>query len=341
MSKVDNATKKKLLEAAASKLKKQFGDEVILDTTENLVIEAIPTGSMIIDWATGVGGVPRARITEIAGDSGSGKSSICYSLCAQAQKKYPDEMILYVDIEQAVSIPYMEAFGVDTSPDKFIFVQPDTIEEALEIMDTYISTGLFSLVILDSIGAALTQKQAENGYDSNTIADLAKRMTVGGNKIKTAAYKANTAVVYVNQVYSAMSLYASNATVTKGGKAVPYQASIRIQLYKRDLIEDEDNKETIKGQMIRAKFIKNKIGSPYKDVETKLLFGQGFDYNLEVLDVAIEQDIVHKGGAWYSWESSEGKELKFQGKDKAFQFLQNNEVEFKHLEEKVVASFGK
>lgn len=342
---MDKATKAKLLQAAITKLKKSHGEDVLLDTTNPPNYEVIPSGSLLFDQATGIGGIALAKITEIYGENSVGKSSWAYSLCAQAQKKYPDKMVLYVDIESAVSLEYMQQFGVDISPEKFLIASPNSAEEGFDIMETMIDTGLFSLVVYDSVGASLTIDQIEKGVDQNTMASLAKKMSVGCNKIKNSAKLANTAVVFINQVYSSMAMYGS-PTATKGGKALPYVASMRIQLSKRDLIASESNKEDVVGQALKFKFIKNKLGKPYQEGETVLYFGKGFDQTYEVVDLAVQYGIIGKGGAWFNFEvpEKEGSDkmvpMKFQGKDKVLEYFRNDSMGFNYIKDIVIQKFS-
>lgn len=281
----------------------------------------------------------------IANGIASHNTSWAYSLCSQAQKKYPDRMVLYVDIEAAVSLDYMQQFGVDTSPERFMIASPNSAEEAFDIMETMVDTGLFSLVIYDSVGASLTTDQIEKGISQNTMASLAKRMSVGCNKMKNSAKEANTAVVFINQVYSSMSLY-GNSTTTKGGKALPYTASLRIQLSKRDLINSDEDKEDIIGQVLKFKFVKNKVGKPYQEGETVLYFGKGFDQIYEIVDLAVQYGIIQKGGAWFNFEVPEKKgskkmvPMKFQGKDKVLEYLRNDPMGFEYIKGLVTDRFS-
>lgn len=344
MSNVDIATKRKLLDAAINKLKKSHGDDVILNTEEKPVFKIIPSGSLLFDQATGIGGIPLGKIIEIFGENSVGKSSWAYSLCSQAQKTYPDRMVLYVDTEHSVVLDYMEQFGVDLSKDKLLFVAPDSIEQALDIMETMINTGLFSLVILDSVGASLSEDQIKKGIDENTMGSVAKRMSVGSNKIKNAASKAETAVVFINQVYSSMAMYGPQTT-TKGGKALPYACAMRVQLNKRDLINSEEDKEKITGQALSFKFVKNKLGQPYVSGETVLYFGKGFDQIYEMVDLAIEFSIIRKGGAWFNLEVPEKKgskkmvPMKFQGKNAVLEFFRNDQDSFEYIKNLVLQKF--
>lgn len=339
VNKIDKAAAKKLMDAAINKLKKQYGDNVILDSTRETSYETISSGSLIFDQATGIGGIPRGRLVEIFGENSVGKSSWCFSLVAQAQKKYPNEKVLFVDIEQAGDLNYMRKFGIDTNNENFIFTQPDSAEEGLTIVETFVDTGLFSLVIYDSIGASLTLDQQEKGIDEHTMGSLAKKMSVGGNKIKNSAAKNNTAVVFVNQVYDKMSYM--GGVETKGGKAMKFYASMRIELRKRDLMTSDSNKETIIGQALAFKFIKNKVGQPYQKGEAILYFGKGFDQYSEIVELATQYGLINKGGAWFSFKAVTGEDLKFQGKERVIDYFKNSDQDFDYYQTKVREIFNK
>ena len=323
----------------------QYLKNKITDLLENyfydpiVAIEELPEKQSTFDFSM------EHSASFIANGIASHNTSWAYSLCAQAQKKYPDRMVLYVDIESAVSLDYMQQFGVDISPDKFMIASPNSAEEGFDIMETMIDTGLFSLVIYDSVGASLTIDQIEKGMDQNTMASLAKKMSVGCNKIKNSVKVANTAVVFINQVYSSMAMYGS-PTATKGGKALPYVASMRIQLSKRDLIASESNKEDVVGQAFRFKFIKNKLGKSYQEGGTILYFGKGFDQTYEVVDLAVQYGIIGKGGAWFNFEvpekegSSKMVPMKFQGKDKVLEYFRNDSMGFNYIKDIVIQKFS-
>lgn len=337
---MDSATKKRVLTTALTKLKKMYGDDVIIDTESPRDYDVIPSGSMLFDRDTGIGGIPRGRLIEIFGAESSGKTSLVSCLMANAQKKYPDLMVGILDIEQAYDLSYSKSFGLDTSPEKFFFSQPESIEQALTIMETLTETGLFSMIALDSVGGSLTEAQLAKGIDEDTMGSLAKKMSIGTNKLKYVANKTNTALVFINQVYSKMSLYASNATETKGGRSLKYFASMRIELKKRDIIGSDEDKEVIIGQNLEYKFIKNKLARPFIKGETLLYFGKGFDKLREIVELAIQKGFIARGGAWYSFKDEKGNNIKLQGKESVIGYLSNNEDTYKHFEDLVITSIS-
>lgn len=338
---MDKATRAKLLQAATAKLKKQFGEDVIIDAEKAINYEVISTGSLLLDTATDIGGLPRGRLVEIAGPSGSGKSTLCSTTIAEAQIKYPDLMVLYLDLEHATDISYMQSLGVDTSSDRFLLVQPNTIEEAFEIADTYASTGLFSIIVLDSVGNSTTKTILEKGYDEATMGSLAKACATGLTKLVPIIKSSNTLLVLVNTEYAKMSYTGGNET--KGGASVKYLTSMRIRLTKRDLIESENNKEEIAGQVLTFKFVKNKCGQPYRSGETTLYFYKGFDKQAEIVDIAISKGIIERGGAWYNFQVPEKKgsktmvPIKLQGKAAVVDYFRNDEDAFEYLKTSIDA----
>lgn len=315
----------KALENAKNIIKKKWGAEAFVSATPR-DYEVIPFGSMIVDNATGIGGIPLGRIVEIYGPPSSGKTSMSTSLAVQAQLKYPDKAVAFVDMEQAFSPAYAKLFGLDLSEDKFIFAQPQSAEEGLEIVEMLALSGGCSLIIYDSVGASLTQAQIEKGMDENTMGSLAKIMSLGMNKIKNAASQTQTVCVFLNQIYSNIGSYGGGEK-TKGGGSLPFVASIRIRVAKRELIADPISKEII-GQDIELKFIKNKVGTPYQTVNTKLIFGKGFDFVSELVDICVQQGLINKGGAWYSFDT-----FKLQGKQAVVNVFNNNPEIFNKYKE--------
>jgi recombination protein RecA len=328
------------LQSATQKLKKRFGNEVIADTLEIKKYEVIPSGSAIIDDAIGIAGqsgYPLGRLVEIYGPESSGKTSICMSAVAQAQKKYPNKMVLYIDAEHAFNLEYAQKFGINTNPDAFIFCQPGSAEEALEIFNTYAETGAFSVIVLDSIAAMATEAQLAKGMDEKTMGSLAGVLSPGLTKIKGSLSQTNTLGLFVNQTRDSIGMFTSGET-TPGGKALRFYCSLRIRVSKKDLIVDPTTKDTI-GQDLKIDFKKNKVGTPYKVVETKLIFGQGFDYESEYFDMAVVKNVIHKGGAWYSWIAKDGETvIKLQGKLACVALLKANQEEYEYLKELVINS---
>ena len=319
------------LQNAKNKLKKKME---INDTTETSPLEVVSTGSAIIDDATGVGGIATGRMYEIYGLESSGKSSICYSIVAQFQKAFPDRIVAYIDAEHAVSLSYAKQFGIDL--DNLDFQQPTTAEECLEIIETYSQTGAVSLIILDSIAAMLTKAQLEKGIDEKTMGSLAGVLSPGLTRIKTTLSNTNTTLICVNQVRSNIGMFVSGET-TPGGHAVRFYSSMRIRVAKKDVITEGDKPV---GQNLSIVFKKNKLGTPFQTVETKLLFGKGFDFHAEYFDIAVAKGIITRGGAWYNWVDSKGEAIKFQGKPNCVFHLKNHDEELAYIQKLIKESGG-
>lgn len=238
-------------------------------------------------------------------------------------------MVLYLDAEQAASLPYMQRFGIDTNPDKFMFAQTESAEMTLQVMREMIDTGAFSLVVLDSIASMATEAQLGKASDEKTMGSLAGVLSPELTKIKTSLAKTNTACILINQTRQNISSYGGGET-TPGGNAPSFYASLRLRVSKVDLITE--GKDII-GQELKIDFKKNKIGTPFKVVTTKLLFGKGFDFEYEYVSIAESKGIITRGGAWYSWIGKNGTELKFQGAVKTAEFFKNNIEEFEYIKE--------
>lgn len=323
---------KRAIAAAMRSIEKKYGDEVFLDTKKPKAYETISTGSAIIDDAIGIigkSGLPKGRIIEIYGPESSGKTSISMSAVAAAQRENPDQMVLYVDAEQAFNLVYAQKFGIDVSPDKFMITQPDSAEQALQVIREMAATGAFSLVVLDSVASMATESQLAKAADEKTMGALAGVMSPELTKIKTVLNKTGTIGIFINQTREKVSSYGGGET-TPGGKALPFYASLRIRVSKIDQIVDPTTKDVI-GQELKIDFKKNKVGTPYKVVTTKLIFGKGFDFESEYVQIAEKKGIIHKGGAWYSWTDSTGTLVKFQGEVRASNHLKQNPAELDHL----------
>lgn len=334
MAKLSPEAKRALMTAKAS-VKKSYGEEAILDTKAVRVYKTFSTGSAIIDDAIGIkgkSGFPLGRIIEIYGPESSGKTSIAMSAVACAQKEFPDRMVLFVDAEQAFDLEYAKLFGVDTSEESFMFVQPDSAEMALNIIRTMAQTQAFSCIVLDSIASMATEAQLGKSAEEKTMGALAGVLSPELAKIKTDLNKTDTTLILINQTREKVGSYGGGET-TPGGAAPRFYASIRIRVSKTDTITDE-NKEAI-GQELKIVFKKNKVGTPFKEVATRLLFGKGFDFQTEFVTIAEKKGIIHKGGAWYSWDNSKGQKEKHQGLVRAANYLKSSPEEFEFIKKLV------
>lgn len=323
---------KKSITSVMNKHIKKSGN-IFKDVNKPVDYEVVSFGSASIDDASGINGVARGKIYEIYGQNSSGKSSICYSICAQFQKAFPELCVGYIDPEQAVHLKYMSSFGVDLDPEKLLVANPEVAEHGLQLLQDLAETGAFSLLIYDSIPSAPTQAQVDKQFDENTMGELARLLSKSVNQIKNAAANTNTTVIFINQVRKNLGSYGSPDT-TPGGNAVPFYASVRMLVKKKDLITD-NNKEII-GQEIEVHFKKNKLGQPYQDTATKLFFNKGFDRVNELVTIGIKHKIIMQGGAWYNWMDKEGNVIKAQGSIKMVDHFKNNPNDLVILQEQIL-----
>ncbi len=328
MSQSDN---KRAASAALNSLKKKWGNDVF-SKEDKRDIPSISTGSVMLDDAIGVGGIPEGRLVEIFGPESCGKTSLTTLICAQAQKAKPDEFVAFIDVEHSYNIGYAEQMGLDTSDDKLLFNQPGSAEEALDIVLALAESGACSVIVLDSVAGLQTKSQLEKGIGDATMAEVARIMGQSIPKISKAAARTGTIVLFINQQRSTMAMYGPSETTT-GGKTLPYFASLRIKMRKTDVMLDKDIPI---GQEVEVKFVKNKVGRPFTQRNVSLLFGQGFDRCAEIVQVAIDQGLVEKRGAWFFFEDSEGEPLKSQGRQGVIDYYRENEEEWNLLYKKLM-----
>ncbi len=288
-------------------------------------VDIISTGSALLDDATGIGGLPRGRTIEIFGEEGSGKTSLCTIICANALAKYPDEFIGWIDIEHALNWKYAQQLGM--KKDHVVFDQPSSGEHALETMLGMVSSGAFSVVVLDSVGAIRTKRQLEKEMDEATMGEVARLLGENVTKINDAAKKTNTLVIWINQMRTNIGAYGAPPT-TMGGKALKFFASMRIDVKKyKPLI---NKTKDIIGQEQKYTIKKNRLGVPFKEVETEFYFGRGFNVFKEVIDLSIEKGLIKQGGAWF-YPNPSDKAFKFQGKDGLIEYYSNDNTAFESL----------
>ncbi len=307
--------KEKALDIALAQIKKSFGTGAVmkLGSDEGEQVEAISTGSISLDLALGIGGIPRGRIIEMYGAESSGKSTIALHCVAEAQKA--GGLALYVDAEHALDVEYAKTLGVDV--DRLYISQPTTGEEALEIMDTVIRSGAVDLVILDSVAALVPRAEIEGEMGDSFVGIQARMMSQALRKLGGSINKSNTAAVFINQLREKIGVMYGNPETTPGGRALKFWASVRLEVRKGEAIKVGADQI---GSRTKVKVVKNKMAPPFKNAEFDMIFGKGVSKYGDLLDVATNCSIISKAGAYYSY-----KETRLgQGRDNSRSFLEEN-----------------
>ena len=310
-----NVGKEKALEEALAQLKKRFGDGTIMKMGEapELKIEAIPTGSITLDLALGIGGVPRGRIVEIYGPESSGKTTLCSHIIAEAQKM--GGTCAFIDVEHALDPSYAAKIGVDV--DNLYISQPDTGEQALEIVEALVRSGAMDVVVIDSVAALVPRAEIEGDMGASHMGLQARLMSQALRKLAGAVKKSNTCLIFTNQIRIKIGVLFGNPETTTGGHALKFYASVRMEIRSGPPIKE--GKDDI-GKRAKVKIKKNKVAPPFKKVEFDLMFNEGISVTTDVLDVATKRDIVQKRGAYYSY----GDIRLGRGRQKAKEFLRDN-----------------
>lgn len=305
--------KKKALQTALSQLDKTFGKGTVmrLGDRPEMNVEAIPTGSLALDAALGIGGVPKGRIIEIYGPESSGKTTLALHILAEAQKRGGE--VAFVDAEHALDPVYAAALGVDI--DNLLVSQPDTGEQALEITDALVRSGAIDAVVVDSV-AALVPKQEIEGEMGDTFVGLqARLMSQALRKLAGTINKTNCVVIFINQLRMKIGVMYGNPETTTGGNALKFYASVRLDVRRIEQIKEGGN---VIGNKTRVKVVKNKVAPPFKEAIFDIMYGQGISKWSELIDLAVQMDIVQKSGSWFSM----GDERIGQGKDSVKTYLQ-------------------
>jgi len=320
--------KKTALDGAIKQIEKKYGAGAVmrLGQTKTLNVAAIPTGSMMLDMALGIGGVPRGRIVEIYGPESSGKTTVALSVIAQAQKAGGEAA--FIDVEHALDPVYAQALGVNI--DNLLVSQPDSGEQALEIAEALIRSGAIDVIVLDSIAAMTTRAEIDGDMGDLHVGQLARLMSQAMRKLTAAISKSNCVAIFINQIREKIGVMYGNPETTPGGRALKFYSSVRIEVRKGEVIKDGSQ---IIGARTRCKVVKNKVAPPFKEAEFDMMYGTGISRTGEVLDLATELDIIKKGGSWFSYNDNKLG----QGRDNVKELLKNDPDLMKEIEEKILA----
>ena len=318
--------RQKALETALGQIEKQFGRGAVMklgqDSTLN--VEAIPTGSLSLDIALGIGGVPRGRIIEIYGPESSGKTTVALHVVAQAQKMGGEAV--FIDVEHALDPVYAQALGVDI--DSLLVSQPDTGEQALEIAEALVRSGAIDVVVVDSVAAMVTKAEIEGEMGDSHVGLQARLMSQALRKLTGAIGKSNCVVIFINQLREKIGVMYGNPETTPGGRALKFYASVRLDVRR---IEALKSGTEIIGNRTRVKVVKNKVAPPFREAEFDIMYGTGISQEGEVLDLANKLDIVVRGGSWFNY----GDIRLGQGRDNAKEYLKANPELMAEIEAKV------
>ncbi len=323
--------KKKALELALSQVEKQFGKGSIMKLGESakLNVESIPTGSLDLDIALGIGGVPRGRIIEIYGPESSGKTTVALHILAEAQKNGGE--VAFIDAEHALDPVYAKSLGVDTS--NLIVSQPDTGEQALEICETLVRSGAFDVIVVDSVAALVPKAEIDGEMGDAHVGLQARLMSQALRKLAGAINKSKTIAIFINQLREKVGVMFGNPETTPGGRALKFYSSVRLEIRK---VENLKQGNDIVGSRTRVKVVKNKVAPPFKQAEFDIMYGEGISREGSVLDAAANNDIVQKSGSWYSY----GDVRIGQGRENAKQYLKENPALTAEIEGKVREFFN-
>ena len=318
--------KKKALDAAIAHIEKTYGKGAVmkLGKAPDYNVDVIPTGSMTLDMALGIGGVPRGRIVEIYGPESSGKTTVALHVAAQAQKLGGE--VAFIDVEHALDPVYAKALGVDI--DNLLVSQPDSGEQALEIAEALVRSGAIDCIVLDSVAAMVTKAEIEGDMGDTHVGLLARLMSQAMRKLTSVISKSNCVAIFINQVREKIGVVYGNPEISPGGRALKFYSSVRIEVRKGEPIK---NGAEIIGARTKCKVVKNKVAPPFKECEFDMMFGQGIDRVGEVCDLAVDLDIIKKSGAWFSYN---GQKIG-QGRENAKEYLRSNPDIMKEIEEKV------
>ena len=324
--------KKKALETAMAQIERAYGKGSIMRLGENVdvMVESIPTGSLSLDLALGIGGMPRGRIIEIYGPESSGKTTLALHVVAEAQKRGGE--VAFIDAEHALDPTYARALGVDI--DSMLIAQPDTGEQGLEICEALVRSGAIDVVVVDSVAALTPRAEIEGDMGDSHVGLLARLMSQALRKLAGSIAKTNCIVIFINQLREKVGVVYGNPEVTTGGRALKFYASVRIDVRR---IETLKSGGEVTGNRTRAKVVKNKVAPPFREAEFDIMYGEGISKLGDLLDLAVKLDLVQKSGSWFNM----GEIRLGQGRDAAKQYFRDHPEEADKLEAAVRENFHK
>ena len=327
-----DADKAKALESALAQIERQFGKGSIMKLGQNnavMDVEAISTGSLGLDIALGIGGLPKGRIIEIYGPESSGKTTLTLHVVAEAQKN--GGVCAFVDAEHALDPQYAKKLGVNL--DELLISQPDTGEQALEIVDTLVRSGAVTTIVVDSVAALVPKSEIEGDMGDMQMGSQARLMSQAMRKLTASIGRSNCMVIFINQIRMKIGVMFGSPETTTGGNALKFYASVRLDIRRIGSIKDRD---TVIGNSTRVKVVKNKVSPPFKEVEFDIMFGEGISKLGEIVDLGVKCGVVEKSGSWYSYKD----ERIGQGRENAKIFLKSNPAMAADIEEKIRSASG-
>ena len=324
--------KKKALETAMAQIERAYGKGSIMRLGENqgVMVDSIPTGSLSLDVALGIGGVPKGRIVEIYGPESSGKTTLALHIVAEAQKRGGE--VAFIDAEHALDPTYARALGVDI--DSMLISQPDTGEQGLEICEALVRSGAIDVVVVDSVAALVPRAEIEGDMGDAHVGLLARLMSQALRKLAGSIAKTNCIVIFINQLREKVGVMYGNPEVTTGGRALKFYASVRIDVRRVEALKSGSE---IIGNRTRAKIVKNKVAPPFREAEFDIMYGEGISKLGEMLDLGVKLDLVQKSGSWFNM----GEVRLGQGRDAAKQYLRDHPDEADALEANIRRDFHK
>ncbi len=329
---MDREEKMKALDAALSQIEKAYGKGSVMklgDSGANMNIETVPTGSLSLDLALGLGGIPKGRIIEVYGQESSGKTTVALHMVAEVQKR--GGIAGFIDAEHALDPVYARNIGVDI--DNLYISQPDNGEQALEITETMVRSGAIDIIIVDSVAALVPKAEIDGEMGDAHVGLQARLMSQALRKLTGVVSKTNCSIIFINQIREKIGMAYGNPETTTGGRALKFYASVRLEVRRGDTLKQGGE---VVGSHVKVKVVKNKIAPPFKEAEFDIMFGRGISVEGDILDLAVKENIVEKSGAWYSYRGARIG----QGRENAKNYLRENPALCKEIENRVRESCG-